>query len=93
MKGASGVIHARIAGTGIMAAVQRLRDSASRSAAADRQDQRITDRRGCRVGTATLIRDTPHVVRHRRHAIGRGTRDRTDYVFDGTHSLTANGER
>src|SRR6516165_5999241 len=53
----------------------------------------ITDVAGVRVGYATLIRDTPHIVRTGVTAIWpRGKEIWTDYVFAGTHSFNGNGE-
>ena len=53
----------------------------------------ITDVAGVRVGYATLIRDTPHIVRTGVTAIWpRGPEIWTDYVFAGTHSFNGNGE-
>jgi D-aminopeptidase len=53
----------------------------------------ITDIEGVRVGYATLIRDTPSVVRTGVTAIWpRGKEIWTDYVFAGWHSFNGNGE-
>jgi D-aminopeptidase len=53
----------------------------------------ITDIEGVRVGYATLIRDTPSVVRTGVTAIWpRGREIWTDYVFAGWHSFNGNGE-
>ncbi len=53
----------------------------------------ITDVPGVRVGTTTLIRDTPSVVRTGVTAIWpRGPELWTDAVFAGTHSFNGNGE-
>jgi D-aminopeptidase len=53
----------------------------------------ITDVAGVRVGYATLIRDTPAVVRTGVTAIWpRGPEIWTDYVFAGVHSFNGNGE-
>jgi D-aminopeptidase len=53
----------------------------------------ITDIAGVRVGYATLIRDTPSVVRTGVTAIWpRGKEIWTDYVFAGWHSFNGNGE-
>jgi D-aminopeptidase len=53
----------------------------------------ITDVQGVRVGYATLIRDTPSVVRTGVTAIWpRGKEIWTDYVFAGWHSFNGNGE-
>jgi D-aminopeptidase len=53
----------------------------------------ITDVAGVRVGYATVVRDTPHVVRTGVTAIWpRGPEIWTDYVFAGFHSFNGNGE-
>ncbi len=53
----------------------------------------ITDVAGVKVGYATLIRDTPSIVRTGVTAIWpRGPEIWTDYVFAGTHSFNGNGE-
>ena len=53
----------------------------------------ITDVAGVRVGYATLIRDTPQIVRTGVTAIWpRGPEIWTDYVFAGFHSFNGNGE-
>jgi D-aminopeptidase len=53
----------------------------------------ITDVAGVRVGFATLIRDTPSVVRTGVTAIWpRGGNIWTDWVFAGAHSFNGNGE-
>jgi len=53
----------------------------------------ITDVAGVKVGYATLIADTPHVVRTGVTAIWpRGPEIWTDYVFAGTFSFNGNGE-
>jgi D-aminopeptidase len=53
----------------------------------------ITDVAGVRVGYATLVRDTPSIVRTGVTAIWpRGPEIWTDYVFAGWHSFNGNGE-
>src|SRR5882724_395861 len=53
----------------------------------------ITDVAGVRVGYATVIRDSPDVVRTGVTAIWpRGNEIWTDYVFAGTNSFNGNGE-
>jgi D-aminopeptidase len=53
----------------------------------------ITDVAGVRVGYATLVRDTPTIVRTGVTAIWpRGNEIWTDYVFAGWHSFNGNGE-
>jgi D-aminopeptidase len=53
----------------------------------------ITDVAGVRVGTASLVSDTPHVVRTGVTAIWpRGPEIWHDYCFAGTHSFNGNGE-
>ncbi len=53
----------------------------------------ITDVAGVRVGYATLLRDTPSVVRTGVTAIWpRGPEIWADYVFAGWHSFNGNGE-
>ena len=55
--------------------------------------QRHHRRAGVRVGYATLIRDTPRVVRTGVTAIWpRGQEIWTDDVFAGIHSFNGNGE-
>lgn len=53
----------------------------------------ITDLAGVRVGVATLIRDTPHVIRTGVTAIWpRGEEIWQTYCFAGVHSFNGNGE-
>ena len=53
----------------------------------------ITDVPGVAVGTATLVRDTPHVVRTGVTAIWpRGPTSWTDACFAGAFSFNGNGE-
>ena len=53
----------------------------------------ITDVAGVRVGVATLVADTPHVVRTGVTAIWpRGREIWGDYCFAGIHSFNGNGE-
>ena len=52
----------------------------------------ITDVAGVRVGTATVIRDQPSVVRTGVTAIWPRSDIWTDAVFAGTHSFNGNGE-
>ncbi|HZS85631.1 MAG TPA: P1 family peptidase [Stellaceae bacterium] len=53
----------------------------------------ITDVGGVGVGYATVLRETPHIVRSGVTAIWpRGSEIWTDYVFAGFHSFNGNGE-
>ena len=52
----------------------------------------ITDVAGVRVGTATLIRDTPNVIRTGVTAIWPSDDIFTDFRFAGFHSFNGNGE-
>jgi len=52
----------------------------------------ITDVAGVTVGTATLIRDTPHIVRTGVTAIWPWADIYTDFCFAGYHSFNGNGE-
>jgi len=53
----------------------------------------ITDVAGVKVGVATLVRDSPHVVRTGVTAIWpRGPEIWQNYCFAGTHSFNGNGE-
>ena len=53
----------------------------------------ITDVAGVKVGVATLITDTPHIVRTGVTAIWpRGPEIWQNYCFAGTHSFNGNGE-